>query len=97
LGHDPAFAHRRAALYLETPTLLLLLLLLLQFRPERWLEPNSSVHPETGANRFTPFGIGPKACVAQQLAYTQLKVGADSCFYFCGYFNCSLRLSSSWE
>ena len=53
---------------------MLLLLLLLQFRPERWLEPNSSVHPETGANRFTPFGIGPKACVAQQLAYTQLKV-----------------------
>lgn len=54
--------------------MLLLLLPLLQFKPERWLEPNAATDPASGATRFVPFGIGPKACVAQQLAYVQLKV-----------------------
>jgi len=46
-----------------------------QFNYERWLEPQcASDPPSTGAPRFVPFGIGPKACVAQQLAYVQLKV-----------------------
>jgi cytochrome P450 len=45
-----------------------------QFKPERWLDPSYATDPSTGVPRFVPFGIGPKACVAQQMAMVQCKV-----------------------
>jgi cytochrome P450 len=51
-----------------------MLLVLLQFKPERWLDPSYATDPSTGVPRFVPFGIGPKACVAQQMAMVQCKV-----------------------
>jgi hypothetical protein len=45
-----------------------------QFKPERWQDPSYATDPATGVPRFVPFGIGPKACVAQQLAMVQCKV-----------------------
>ncbi|WIA39640.1 hypothetical protein OEZ86_005717 [Tetradesmus obliquus] len=45
-----------------------------QFKPERWQDPSAATDPRTGSPRFVPFGIGPKACVAQQLAMVQCKV-----------------------
>eukprot|EP00878_Enallax_costatus_P000874 GHUV01001001.1.p1 GENE.GHUV01001001.1~~GHUV01001001.1.p1 ORF type:complete len:563 (+),score=98.44 GHUV01001001.1:141-1829(+) len=45
------------------------------FDPSRWLDdPNYATDPRTGAARFVPFGIGPKACIAQHLAMVQCKV-----------------------
>jgi cytochrome P450 len=46
----------------------------MQFKPERWLDPSYATDPNTGSPRFVPFGIGPKACVAQQMAMVQCKV-----------------------
>eukprot|EP00775_Hariotina_reticulata_P011944 gene11944-12087_t len=46
-----------------------------QFSPDRWLkDTNYATDPATGAMRFVPFGVGPKACVAQHLAMVQCKV-----------------------
>lgn len=49
-----------------------------KFDPDRWLkDPNYATDPATGVPRFVPFGIGPKACVAQHLAMVQCKVGGQ--------------------
>lgn len=46
-----------------------------KFDPDRWMnDPAYATDPSTGVPRFIPFGVGPKACIAQQLAMVQCKV-----------------------
>jgi hypothetical protein len=75
-GRLPSVVHCRPCHHQGNVSILLLPSpLCLQFKPERWLDnPQYATDPATGVPRFVPFGIGPKACVAQQLAYVQLKV-----------------------
>lgn len=67
-----------------------------KFDPERWLrDPNYATDPATGVPRFVPFGIGPKACIAQHLAMVQCKVGGWRmiCAVHC---NASCPLEVTW-
>lgn len=56
-----------------TVTLLLTAYFLLQFDPGRWSEPFADKDPSSGAARWVPFSIGPKACAGQNLAVLQCK------------------------
>lgn len=51
----------------------LLYVFMLQFLPERWSEPHADKDPSTGATKFVPFSLGPKACAGQNLALLQCK------------------------
>jgi cytochrome P450 len=55
-----------------------------QFKPERW---QACEHPEkdpvSGAARWVPFSLGPKACAGQNLAMLQSK--ADLALLLAGY------------
>jgi cytochrome P450 len=46
---------------------------MLQFQPERWSEEHAEKDPVTGAARWVPFSLGPKACAGQNLALLQSK------------------------
>lgn len=44
-----------------------------QFQPERWAQEHAEKDPITGAARWVPFSLGPKACAGQNLAMLQSK------------------------
>ncbi|KAK3312347.1 cytochrome P450 4V3 [Apodospora peruviana] len=45
-----------------------------EFLPERWLvtDPNDPLHPPK--NAWHPFGLGPRACIGQELALSEIKL-----------------------
>jgi cytochrome P450 len=45
----------------------------MQFQPERWSAEHAEKDPRSGAARWVPFSLGPKACAGQNLALLQSK------------------------
>jgi cytochrome P450 len=66
----PPFAVMRNPLYYPDP---------LQYKPERWIEgePVTAESIELAQSAFCPFSVGPRACIARNLAYVELMVVAS--------------------
>jgi cytochrome P450 len=66
----PPFAVMRNPLYYPDP---------LQYKPERWIEGESATAEsiELTQSAFCPFSVGPRACIAKNLAYVELMVATS--------------------